>query len=780
MVLTLALGIGVTSAISSAVDAVLVRPWPYEDPVELIALRGSFEHQRTTWVAYEEFRAWQQRSRAFESIAAHRQVRLRLEVEGRPVGVIGVQSSANLFEMLGTEPLIGRTFTAEEDASGAAGVVVLSYPFWSSRFGGRESVLGEVLLIEDMPFEVIGVMKPGMLYPGDFRATALWLPIGQVADETWGWSYETHAGISVTGRLADGFDVASARTDMDRLAAELEAEHPDTHRGRKVFQLPVLERSFGQLRPRVMALGAAAVLVLLIACVNVANLLLVRATDRDHELAVRRALGASRGALLRQLLTESLLLSFAGAAAGLAVAWLTLEGLVAVADIDSMPAFRELAIDGRVLAITAAVAVATGLAFGIAPAWTGVGRARAGTLHGAGRSSPSRHQGRLRAVLVAAEIALALALSICAVLSVRSFYRLVVERPGYDPDNLFTFSFSLPDEGYDKEAQATFFDNMLERLESLPGVEHATTTIPITAYWSTSFEIAGRPEEESKLSAASFKVSPGFFETLGVELVGGRTFGPGDRADAQPVVVVDQHFVDTFWPTGGEVLGQRLRLAGDPPDGSGWEIVGIVDQASWEGLHLEAEPTLYQPATQVQEGWGWAILRTSVEPETLAGTVARELEALSSELLVDELWTMQDRLAKRRSSERLAAALLSSFAVLALALAAIGVYGVIAYSVAARGHEIAIRSAFGAGRADVVRLILRRGVVLTAAGVVGGLLISVAATRWLASQLYDIGPYDLGTWLTMVLAVVVGALVACALPAWRAGGIQPAKALRSE
>ncbi len=779
-IFTLALGIGVNTAISSVVNAILVEPWPYQDPSELIALRGSFENQRTTWVAYREFQAWMERSRAFETIAAHRQVRNRLEVDGRLVGVIGVEASSNLFEMLGTEPLLGRTFSLEEDQPGAAGVAVLSFPFWQRRFGGRDSVLGETVRIEGEAFEIIGVMKPGMLYPGDFRDTAFWLPIGRNAGEAWGWSFETPGGISVTGRLEDGVDLTTARSDMDRIAAELATERPETHQGRGIFMQPILERSFGQLRPRVLALAAAAVLVLMIACVNVAGLLLVRGADRSHELAVRRALGASRWAISRQLLVESVSLSLAGATAGLAVAWLTLKGLLVVADVDTMPAFRELAIDGRILSFTAIVAVVVGVIFGIAPALAQVKAADSEALHGDVKSSSNRRGGRLRETLVVAEIALALVLSICAVLSVRSFYRMVHDHPGFDPTNLLTFAFSLPEEGFSQEQQAAFFDRMLERLESLPGIEKATTTVPIAAYWSASFEIVGRPQDENKLSAKVFKVSPGFFATLGVQLVRGRAFEPGDRAGASPVLVVDQLFADTFWSGDADVVGQRIRLATDPRDRPGREIVGIVERAGYEGPHLAAKPTFYQPAPQAQQGWGWAVMRTTVEPEGLAEMVHREMAAVEAELLVDELWTMEHRLGMRRSAQRLAQALLSSFAAIALVLAAVGVYGVIAYSVAARRREIGIRLALGAGRADIVRLIQRHGFRLAAAGVAVGLILSLGGVRLLTSQLYGIGPYSLTTWLALVLAVVAGVLAACALPAWRASHIRPATALRGE
>ncbi len=780
MILTLALGIGANTAISSVVNAILFEPWPYDHPEELIALRGSFETNPTTWVSYLEFQAWQERSRSFEAIAAHRQIFTSLEIDGRPTNVVGVESSSNLFEMLVTEPLLGRTFTAAEDQPGAGAVLVLSHAFWQRRFGGREDILGEVLRIEDEPFEVIGVMKPGVLYPGDFRRTALWLPVGHGADEESGWNYETHGGLSVTGRLRRGAGMDVARADMDRIAAELAEEHPDTHKGRGVYMLPVLERSFGDLRPRVLALAAAVLLVLLIACVNVANLLLVRGAAREHELAVRRALGASRRRIVRQLLVESVSLSLVGATVGLGVAWATLEGLLAVAGIDSMPAFREIGIDGRILLFTVFAAVATGLLFGLAPALVGA-RATAGeALYGGVKSSAGKRGGRILGTLVVVEIALALVISICAVLSVRSFYRIALDHPGFDPQNLLTFVFSLSEKGYpEAQQQAAFFDQLLERLESLPGVEAATTTVPIVAYWSTTFEIGGRAPGESKLAADVFQVSQGFFETMKVELLRGRTFQPGDRAGAPLVVVVDASFAETFWP-GGDPVGQRIRLAGDPEDGAGREIVGVVASAAYDGVHRGSGPTFFEPAAQNQEGYGWAVLRTVVEPTTLIETVVRELAELEPTLTVDELWTMDYRLGIHRGAERLAAALLAGFAALALVLAAIGIYAVLSQSVAARGREIGVRMTLGATRGDVLRLVLRRGLGLTAAGVALGLILSAAGVRLLASQLYATDPYDPLTWLGLTLLVVLGAVATCLVPAWRAGRVQPAAVLHGE
>lgn len=780
MILTLALGIGVTTAIASIVYAILINPWPYEDPEELIALRGSFETKDTTWVSYLEFQAWQERSRAFEEIAAHRQVFSSLEVDGRPKGEMGVQVSANLFEMLGVTPHLGRTFTEEEDRPGAAGVVVLSFPYWHRQFGGREDILGEVVRIEEEPFEVIGVMGPGVLYPGDFRRTAFWLPLEHYVDEEWGWNYQTHGGLSVTGRLQDGGDLAAARADMSRIAAELAAEHSDILEGRGVSLVPVLERSFGDLRPRVLALFAAVLLVLLIACVNVANLLLVRGARRSHEFAVRSALGASRGRVFRQLLIESVLLSLAGAVAGLVVARVTLEALLAVADIGSMPAFREVALDGRILLFTGVVALVTGLVFGLAPALEGVRGGDGEALRGGAKSSASRRGGRIFDALVVAEVALALMISICAVLSVRSFYHIVSDDPGFDPSNLLTFVFSLTEDGYAEPAeQAAFFDQMLERLAALPGVEKATTTVPIVAYWSTTFEVVGRTSEKQRLSTDVFQVSPGFFDTMGVEVVRGRGFLARDRADAPQVVVIDQAFAETFWP-GREAVGERIRLAGDPPESLGREVVGVVVKAHYDGVHRGSGPTLFEPMPQSQKGYGWVVLRTLVEPTTLIAEVSREMADLDPTTVLDEFWTMDHRLGIHRGPERLAAALLAGFAALALVLAALGVYAMLAFSVAARGREIGVRMALGATPGDIVRIVLRRGLLATMVGVVLGWVLAAASVRLLASQLYNTDPYDPVTWLGLTLTLLLGAYNACAVPAWRAGRVQPTTVLYGE
>ncbi len=777
ILLTLALGIGVNTGIASVVEAILLDPLPYEDASELIALRGSFATTPTTWVAYREFRAWQERSRAFESIAAHRLARHSLQLDGRPNPVIGVGASANLFTMLGAEPLIGRSFTPEDDRFGAPPVVILSYPFWQRRFGGRESVIGEALDIDDDSFEVIGVMPPDVLYPGDFRSLALWLPLGQMADDDWGWDYATHPGISVTGRLADRSDLATARADMERLASELAGEHPDTHTGRGVSLQLVLERSFGQLRPRVWALAGAVLGVLMIACVNVTNLLLVRGAGRTQEFAIRFAVGASRRRILQQLLVESVSLALASAMVGVGVAWATLRGLHWAVDVESFPAIRELAIDGGLMLFTTAVTLVVGLAAGLAPALRGAAACRSEALTGGTRGSMSRSGGRLQRGLVVVEVALAVVLSICALLAVRSFHQIVSDDLGFDPEGLLTFSFSLPDESFPAPEQAVFFDAMLARLESLPGIESATTTRPIAAYWSASFEIAGRPAEE-KLSAKAFQVSPGYFATLGVKILKGRAFLPTDRAGSPPVLVVDRQFAATFWPPNSEVVSARIRLSTDPPDSPGREIVGIVDRAHYQGPHLASEPTFYQPAAQAQEGWGWAVLQTSVDPVTLEEVVRAEMTMLEPSLLLDELWTMDDRLASQRGPQRLAAVLLASFAVLAVVLAVVGIYGVISFTVASQRREMGIRQALGARSGDIARLILRRGLRLTATGVALGWLFSSVGASLLSSQLYNVQAYDPGTWLVAIATILAAALAACALPAQRAGRVHPTAALR--
>lgn len=782
-VLILALGIGVTTAVASVFRAVLIDTLPYEEPDELLSLRGRIETTRRTGVAWREYLAWRERNRTFEDIAAHRQVRFPLLVDGGlPESVIAIPSTANLFSMLGEEPYLGRTFTASEDTPGGAAVAILSYPFWQSRFGGRESVLEEALRTPEEAYEIIGVMKPRVLFPGDFRATTLWIPIGRMVDEDWGWSFDVNA-VSPTGRLRDGVTFDEAWADMDRIAAELAAEHPDTHRGRGILLQRISDRilyELGQdLGTTVRLLAVAVGGVLAIAWVNVASLLLVRGIRRRRELAVRRALGAPRRRLLRLLLVESVLLAVLGAVAGLAVAFATLQGLLAVIDLDSMPPFGEITIDGKILAFTLCVATSTGLVFGLAPALTLLRPRYAEVLHERADSS-SRHGGRVLGTLVVIETGLALALALSAVLAVSSFRNLVTSDHGFDSENLLIFTAEPPLSVYDERAKViAYLEELVRRVEAVPGVESAATTVPLGVFWSSTFEVVGRPPEENKYAGELFTVSPGYFETMRIPLLRGRTFLPGDRADAPGVVIVDRVFAKAIWPD-EDPLGQRLRVGADPPDSSGRLVVGIVEHVKHSGVHLESGIIFYLPAAQGPEDFGTVVARTEIDPWDVLPAVRREAEALDPTVLFDEWLTVGRRLERNRDPQRLMAILLGLFAGLAVLLAAVGIYSVVAYAVAERRGEIAVRMALGARGGDVTRHVLRQGLGLAFLGVTAGLGLAALGARLLASYLYATDPYDPVTWIVLAVLVGCGMLLVCAVPAWRASREQPAAVLHHE
>lgn len=774
--LTLALGIGATTAIMSVVKGVLMEILPFENSQQLLMLRPR-AGGHTTWSAYREILAWRERSRSFESIAAHLATRELVRQGDRSEAVLAYNVSANFFSMLRVEPLLGRTFTAAEDQPGSAGVAVLSYGFWQRWLGGRDDFLGETLLISDEPFEVIGVMKPGFVYPLDFRSAAVWIPLGRQRDETWGWNFETHYGIVATGRLRDGVSSSRAREDMDRISAELAEEQPATHRGRSVGLTRPRDRALGKLELAVRLLAVAGVVVLSISCVNVAALLLIRGHGRRHEMAVRSALGARRWQLLRQALSESVLLALLGAVPGLGVAFAMVRALPSVVDFETLPAFGEIEIDVQVLLFALAVALFTGAAFGLAPAlWAQ--RSSAASLHGV-RTSAGRGFGRFLFALVVFEIGLGLALTLCAVLAVGSFRRILGGDPGFDPENLLTLVVELPVEVYDTpEKQVRHFTELRRRLAVLPGVESVATSVPVVVTWASVFEVVGRPPSREKPTAALYKVSPGYFETMGLTLLEGRSFEESDRADAPGVVIVDRLFADTVWP-GEEALGQRLWVGPDT-SGPGREVVGVVAPVQHGGVQEEPWITCYQPAAQAPDDFATFLARTSLDPASLFSAARDAILAADAGVLVGELMTMEDRLAPGRTPQRLAAALLGVFALLGTLLAAVGVYSVVAYAAAQRRREMAVRMALGAQGADVRRLVLRRGLALASSGVVLGLALALVGTKLLESLLYATDPYAPGTWVGLCAFVVLWALLACAVPAWRTSRVEPAVVLRDE
>ncbi|HEX9732268.1 MAG TPA: ABC transporter permease [Thermoanaerobaculia bacterium] len=781
--LTLALGIGANSAIFSVVKGVLLDTLPFDEPEELVFMTERSESFGEMSTSYPNFLDWRARNRVFEHVAAHRSDGYNLTGDGPPELVTAIHASANLFQLLGVDPARGRHFTAEEDQVGGPKVAILTYGLWQRRFGGREDAVGSTLLLDGEPYEVVGVMPRGFLYPIYYRDAELWLPIGHFAAD-WLEHRGNHPGIYVTARLKDGVDMASAEADMQRVAAELEAQYPDSNTKATVSFFPLQKRMVRNVRPMLMVLLASVAAVLLIACVNVANLLLARGAGRAQEMAVRGALGAGRWRIGRQLLAESVTLALAGGVLGIGVAFASLKGLLAVLELERLPTYGLVAIDGRVLAFTAVVALATGLVFGLVPALQATRSEFVQALKDGSKGSrgPDRH--RVQSGLVVAEVALALVLLIGAVLFLRSFSRLLAADPGFDAESVLTFQVTLPEAGYPEEAQqAAFFEQTLERIHGLPGVLSAATTLPLLGGWQSSYVAEGQeplPPGQGRHTEV-MRVTPRYFETMGLRLLRGRTLTSEDHADSRRVAVVDERFAEAMWP-GEDAIGKRVKFGRDPADEENpWmEVVGVVNHVKSYGVNEESRVQLYQPMVQGPLPFATVVVKTAVPPRQLVDGVEAQIQALDAAQPIADVMTMEERLAQNVASERLAAVLLGAFAALALVLSAIGIYGVIAYSVAQRRREIGIRMALGARSADVLRLVLGQGLLLVLLGVAAGMGLVILLSPLVASQLYGISPRDPSTLFTLPFVLTLVALAACALPARRASRVQPMLALHYE
>ncbi len=780
--LTLALGIGANTAIFSVVKGVLLDTLPFEDAEELVFMTEESVSFGTMSTSYPNFLDWRDRNRVFESVAAHRSDGYNLTGGTRPELIGAIHASANLFHLLRVDPILGRHFSAEEDQPGGPKVTILTHGLWQRHFGGRDDAIGESLMLDGEPHEVVGVMPQGFLYPIYYRDAELWLPIGHFAAD-WLESRGDHPGIYVTARLAPGVTFDVARADTERIAAELAAEYPDSNTGASIVFAPLQERMVRRVKPALLVLAGSVALVLLIACVNVANLLLARGAGRQQEMAVRGALGASRWQMARQLLAESVLLSLVGGVAGIGVAFLGLAGLMRLIDAADLPSYGRITIDARVLLFTLGVSVATGILFGLVPAFQTARADFVGAMKdGAkGSSGPDRH--RIQNFLVVAEVALALVLLIGAVLFLRSFSRLITADPGVDVENVLTFQITLPEAVYPEEEQhRVFFGQMLERIESLPGVRSAATTLPLLGGWQRSFLIEGRepwpPGEEPHTEA--MRVSPRYFEVMGLDLLRGRLFDAQDRVDGLPAVIVDKRFAEDMWP-GEEAVGKRVKFGTDPANDNPWmEVVGVVNHVKSYGVNEDSRIQLYQLASQAPLPFATAVIKTHSDPRLLVDAVEAEIRALDANQPIADVSTMEERLAENVAADRVSAVLLGVFASLAMVLSVTGIYGVIAYSVAQRQREIGIRMALGARSNDVARLVIGQGLRLVLVGVALGLALTILAAPLIASQLYGISPRDPSTLFVLPLALMLVALAACALPARRASRVEPMLALHYE
>jgi putative ABC transport system permease protein len=780
VVLTLALGIGANTTIFTLVNSLILRPLPYPQPDQLMVLNETSSKMQGMSVAYLNFLDWREQNTVFSSLAATRNTDYNLTGKERPEQVNAVQTSASLFEIFGEEPLIGRTYTAEEDEPGAGKVVVLSYALWSNRFGSENEVVGRSITLDGESYNIVGVMKPAFDFAFSSTPPDLWVPIGLNADR---WTNRgSHPGITVLGRLNDGVTADAARAQMETISRRLEEAYPDSNTGNGVRIRSLHDVAVRSISAPLFILLTAVGFVLLIACVNVANLLIAKATSRGSEFAVRTALGASRGRVVRQLLTESVILAILGGILGVVFGIAGTKGLLTLIP-DYIPRLDEVAMDFRVMLFTGAICLFTGVLFGLAPAFVVTTTNLNEKLKESGRTGAGRGRHHLRRLLIVSEVALAIVLLVGATLLMRSFRNVVEADPGFDAVNVLTVRFSMPERDYpEDEQQVQFVRNLLTGVSSLPGVECAGVATPILGSWQTSIWVEGTPPPkpgDSPLVDIG-RVSPDYLKTMGIRLQKGRYFNEHDHHESAPVTIVDEVLVERFWPD-EDPIGKRLKFGGpDDVDDPWFEVVGVANHVKNYGVDQDSRIELYLPYYREPVRSTTLVLRTASDPRGLVGAVTDEVQRLDATLPVFDVLTMEEYLGEEVAPRRLMSYLTGVFAFSALLLAAIGLYGLLSYSVAQRHQEIGIRMALGAPQASVLRNVISEGVRLATIGLLAGLGLAAGLTRYLESQLFGVTAYDLTSYATVVVLLVAVALFSTYFPARRAAAVDPNVALRYE
>ncbi len=783
-ILTLALALGANVAIFSVVKAVLLRPLPYPHPQELVRLYGTQPELAQAPMAPANFLEWEKENHVFSAIAAFVRQNYNLVGNEQPERVRGARVSAVFFQLLGQQPALGRAFTAEDDQPNRERAIILSDNFWRARFAGERSAIGRVVKLNDENYTVVGVMPAGF----DFVDSRIqfWTPVRFSDNER--ATRDTNY-IDVCARLLPNVSLTQAQEQMSTLAQRQAREFPGTNDGIGVKIVSLREDLIGKARPILNVLLGAVGFVLLIACANIANLLLVRATARQREMAIRAALGASRSRMLRLLLTESALIAILGGAFGIVLATWGVDLLVAFKPAD-LPRLAAVGIDRGVLLFTALLSLLTGVAFGLIPAWQASRPDLNDALKESGRGSTGgiRKQ-RLRRFLVIAEVAVSLVLLIAAGLMIRSFARLLSVDPGFRSDHVLVGVVSLPTQKYPQaRAQAAFYERLMENLRGSPSVISAavTTDLPLSGGDSTGFEIEGRPPSvsENRPLVDYRLISPDYFAVMGMRLLKGRGFSGHDNSSALPAVIINQTLAAHYFPN-EDPIGKRIGLSGGPVD---WrQIVGVVADVRNYGLDAEVKPEAYIPVLQNEPAYLAAVAsnmtvvtRTASDPLSLGQVWRAQVQRLDGNQPVSNLTTMDTLLAESIAQRRFNMFLLAIFAGLALVLAAIGIYGVISYTVAQRSHEMGIRLALGASRYDILRLVVSHSLGTTFAGVGLGLLAAFALTRLMRSLLYDVAPTDPLAFGGLTGLLIFVALLATYLPARRASRVDPIVTLRAE
>jgi putative ABC transport system permease protein len=778
-IITLALGIGACTAIFSVVNTVLLRPLDNPDPDRIVIIRETQLPQFPEFsVSPPNFIDWEKQANSYEHLAAYSGAALNLTGEGEPQRLVGVKATGHYFDVMGVRPALGRMLLPEEDAQGKNHVVVLSHGFWQRVFGGARDVVGRAIQLNGEPYNVVGVAPAGF---GVASKVDVWTPMAFKPDETANDARGGHY-INVVGRLKPGVSVAQARAELTLIADQLAKQYPDPQKGWGIFMMPMQDYLVRDVKPVLYTLLGAVGCVLLIACANLANLLLARATARHREISIRAALGAGRGRLIRQLLTESVVLALCGGAAGVLLARWGLDALLALAPT-SLPRINEIHLDSGVLLFSLALSVVTGLVFGIAPAWLAARTDMNEALkQGSRGSTEGGARGRLRSALVVIEVTLALVLLGGAGLLARSFMQLANVDPGFNPENATLMRLAVPQKKYpEKEQQTAFANSLLERVKNLPGVQAVgiTHSMPLVGDYVLGFNIEGRPAiaPADLPSTNYYAITPDYFRAMGIRLVRGRVFTAQDDAKAPRVAIINEIMARQFFPN-EDPIGKRINITNGPDT---WrEIVGIVGDIKQYGVDKATSAQSYEPFAQVPFTSFNVVIRTKGSPAALLGSLRPAVYAVDKDQPVGIIRPLEEIMSESIARQRFAMLLLTVFSGVALVIAAVGIYGVMAYNVVQRTGEFGIRMALGAQQRDVLRLVLTQGGKLIGLGLVIGLLATLAASRAMGSMLFNTSSYDPLTLTSITLLLGAVALVACFFPANRATKVNPIEALRAE
>ncbi|HEY7179984.1 MAG TPA: ABC transporter permease [Blastocatellia bacterium] len=779
-VITLALGIGANAAIFSVVNAVLLRPLPFKDPDRLMMIRETWLPKFPEFsVSPGNFLDWRKQNTVFDRLVAFNGLSFNMVGTGDPEQIRGMKVTDGFFATFGAQPQLGRDFLPEEDQPGRDNVVILSHGLWQRRFAGDPKILNRALTLNGQSYTVIGVMPATFRFGGS--DLDLWTPMAFTAQQA-----QIHGGhwLGAIGRLKPGVTEDQARAEMVAIAGRLATQYPDANTGWSVKLMPMLEFTVRSIKEALLVLLVAVAFVLLIACANVANLLLARAAGRQKEVAIRAALGAGRARIIRQLLTESALLAILGGAAGLALAQLGTGLLLKLAPQD-LPRMSDVTLDGRALAFTAAVTLLTGVIFGIVPALQASRPNLSETMNEMGRgSTEGRRRQFVRGALVVTEVASALVLLVGAGLLIKSFWRLQNVDPGFNPAGALTMSVSLPRTKYPEETQrVAFFQQLLEKVGALPGVQSAgaANPLPMTGDTIYGFVVQGRPPlpPGQGQSTNFYAVSAGYFNAMGIRLLRGRLLTERDARNSPHVAVINETMAKKIF-TDEDPIGKRITFDGGGNNSDWQEIVGVVGDVKQYGLDQATPLQTYEPYTQQTSPGMTLVARASGDPTRLTAAIRNAVLQLDKEQPIANVRTLDRILSTSVAQQRFSMLLLGVFAAVAMSLAAIGIYGVLSYSVAQRTHEIGIRMALGAGWLDALRLVVGAGMRLTLLGVAAGLGVAFALTRLMSALLFGVSATDPMIFSLIALLIVAVSMLACWVPARRATKVDPMVALRIE